>query len=157
MSAFFLLFQAFMISLFGFISSILFSSPLFAFTKIESIFTDASYCYEEWPPHISKIAYVYTCTLVQHVIPSVFIIYAYYRIYKKLKNSTKRTKRFSTKVFIVSEYGLLQFYLQDYRKINRRRRTNLILTIICTVFFVTLAPLNILNVIINTKNTFQVK
>ena len=87
-----------MISIFGFISSILFSSPLFAFTKIESIFADASYCYEDWPPHISKIAYVYTCLMVQHVFPSIFIIIAYYSIYKTLETSTKRTEPFSPKV-----------------------------------------------------------
>ena len=89
-----------MLSIFGFISSILFSSPLFVITEIESIFTDAFYCYEEWPKHLSKIAYVYTCTLVQHVLPSIFIIVAYFKIYKTLETSSKRTEMFLPKVFL---------------------------------------------------------
>ena len=146
-----------MLSLFGFISSILFSSPLFAFTEIESMFTDASYCYEEWPKHLSKIAYVYTCLMVQHILPSIFIIVAYFRIYKTFETSSKRTEMFSAKVFFIPNIQNVQcFSFQDYRKMNRRRRTNIILSIICIVFFVTWAPLNILNVIINTKNPFQV-
>ena len=48
-------------------------------------------------------------------------------------------------------------YLKIYRKINRRRRTNIILTVISSVFFVSWAPLNILNVVINTSNPFEVK
>ena len=108
-----------MISIFGFISSILFSSPLFAFTKIESIFTDASYCYEEWPQHISKIAYVYTCTLVQLVLPSGFIIIAYYRIYKTLQTSTKRTKEFSPKVLIELESVQIAIIVHIFRTMEK--------------------------------------
>ena len=47
--------------------------------------------------------------------------------------------------------------MKIYRKINRRRRTNIILTVISSVFFVSWAPLNILNVVINTANPFEVK
>ena len=42
------------------------------------------------------------------------------------------------------------------RKINRRKNTNRILMIISIVFFVSWAPLNILNIIINTENPFKV-
>ena len=131
---------------------------MFAFTKIENIFVDASYCYEvkynhekyqllhcvyhqSWQPWVSRLVYVYSSLLLQYLVPTIIVVISYAMIYRKIKISDKR--------ITATQQSAL-------RKMNRRKRTNCILTTISIVFFVSWAPLNILNVIINTENPFKV-
>ena len=101
------------------------------------------FCYHQyWPPWASRLVYVYTSLLVQYLLPTIIVVISYTMIYRKIKTSDKRVTSNN------------QHTAQ--RKMNRRKRTNFILAATSIVFFVSWAPLNILNVIINTENPFKV-
>ena len=46
--------------------------------------------FKDFPPHISRLAYVYSSLIVQYIIPSIIVIIAYSSIYKVLKKSTAK-------------------------------------------------------------------
>ena len=85
--------------------------------------------------------YVYSGLMVQYLLPTLIVVVSYAMIYRRIKISDKKINATKPKAL---------------RKINRRKNTNRILMIISIVFFVSWAPLNILNIIINTENPFKV-
>ena len=95
---------------------------------------------QSWPPHL-HLVYVYIGLMVQYLLPALIVVVSYAMIYRRIKISDKKINATKPKAL---------------RKINRRKNTNRILMIISIVFFVSWAPLNILNIIINTENPFKV-
>ena len=79
--------------------------------------------------------------LLQYLLPTLIVVISYAMIYRKIK---------------IADTNITATQHSALRKMNRRKRTNFILTTISIVFFVSWAPLNILNVIINTDNPFKV-
>jgi len=77
----------------------------------------------------------------QYLLPTLIVLVSYTMIYRKIRISDQRIN--------ASQPSAL-------RKMNRRKKTNFILGTTSIVFFISWAPLNILNVIINTYNPFEV-
>ena len=98
--------------------------------------------FQAWAPPFSRLTYVYTSLVLQYILPSMVVAGAYLSVYTVLRNSTNKMTRESSKPRML-------------RQIHRRKKTNIILTLISFVFFISWAPLNILNVIINIYNPFH--
>ena len=158
-----LLFQAFLLSLLCLLFSILLSSPLFIFTKLEvkkTFLTDEvrSYCYEvdnpywflsmshfyfkDWPGTSYYLAYSFTCFSLQYLLPCIIVGV----IYSKLCLSFPST--FATPSEPITP--------SVTRKIARRKKTNLMLILVSIIFFLSWAPINIYNVFLDIVESFQV-
>lgn len=88
--------------------------------------------------------YAYFSFFVQFLVPSLIVAVAYARIYFTFKASSQNMN-----ISVLSATAI--------RKKNRRRKTNILLTLISVIFFVSWAPLNIFTVVTNTTNIIEVE
>ena len=159
-----LIFQAFLLSLLSLFFSILLSSPLFIFTKLEvkkTFLTDKvrSYCYEvddipqlfpkifelhfkDWPAGSYYLAYSFTCFSLQYLLPSIIVGFIYFKLCLSFPST------------IVTPPGQMTPSIR--RKIARRKRTNLMLILVSVIFFLSWAPINIYNLVYDFVKPFQV-
>ena len=99
--------------------------------------------FQAWPHNLSRLGYVITSLLVQYLIPLFIVTIAYIMVARAFHVSTEKLSAGSLSI-------------RARRKISRRKRTDILLTVISLVFFVSWAPLNILNVAVNVNNPFKV-
>ena len=134
-------FQAVILSIIAFLASAAFASPLFFFTKLEVVFLDAAYCYEvcwlcskervlhcshkifqSWNLPHSRLAYVISGLVIQYLIPFIIVTMAYIMVARAFHISTEKMKTVSLKSGMI-------------RKLTRRKRTDILLTVISILFF----------------------
>ena len=89
------------------------------------------------------MAYVLSGLVFQYIVPLCIVTMAYIMVARAFRISTERMLA-----------GSLSCRMM--RKISRRKRTDILLTLISLLFFLSWAPLNVLNVVINTANPFKV-
>ena len=99
---------------------------------------------QSWTPPFSRLSYVISGVVFQYLVPLCIVTIAYIMVANSFHASS--TKMFSNGV--PSRRTL--------RKIKRRRRTDILLTVISLIFFLSWAPLNVLNVVISIVNPFKV-
>ena len=85
---------------------------------------------------------VITGVMLQYVLPLFSVIIAYIMVANSFRVSTKKLEDLSLSRRMMG-------------KIRRRRRTDILLTVISLLFFLSWAPLNVLNLVINADNPFQ--
>lgn len=91
--------------------------------------------------------YAVFCLFAQFLVPSVLVAVAYLRVYLTFSKSQQQLNLSSSEVPSVT----------SIRKKNRSKRTNVLLSLISLVFFISWAPLNIFTVVINTIDPVKVK
>ena len=102
------------------------------------------HCLQSWTPPFSRLAYVISGVVFQYLVPLCIVSIAYIMVANSFHASS--TKMFSDG--IPSKRTL--------RKIKRRRRTDILLTVISLNFFLSWAPLDVLNLVISIVNPFKV-
>ena len=115
--------MAYVASVISIIISAIFSSPLFFHSKLEAMFKDASFCYQDWPSAVHAKAYFSTSFILQFLLPFMIVMYVYKMIYDKFRvTSTSVTNHASQ---------------------QKRRQTNLLLFWNTLIFFISWCPINI--------------
>ena len=79
----------------------------------------------------------------QYLIPLTIVTMAYIMVARAFRISTENQRA-----------GSLSSSMM--RKLSRRKRTDILLTPISLLFFLSWAPLNVLNAVINVENPFKV-
>ena len=92
----------------------------------------------------SRLAYVISGLVIQYLIPFIIVTMAYIMVARAFHISTEKMKTVSLKSGMI-------------RKQTRRKRTDILLTVISILFFLSWAPLNALNAVINIENLFEVR
>ena len=99
--------------------------------------------FQSWTPPHSRLAYVISGLVIQYLIPFIIVTMAYIMVGRAFHISSDKlmaSRPSSSKM----------------RKLRRRKRTDILLTFISLLFFLSWAPLNALNVFINVQNPFKV-
>ena len=96
--------------------------------------------FQDWTNDTNQLIYTIVCLLVQYLIPSLCVGIIYARISNTITKS--HSHKFSKQI--------------ARRKIRRTNKTNRMLMMVSLVFFISWAPLNIFNLVLDIFSPFKV-
>ena len=101
----------------------------------------ASFFLQEWEPDYSHFAYTLVSVLVQFLLPSILVIFLYARVCLAI-SSSHPSRCFTT--------------ISKARKIARKKRTNMMLILVSSFFFISWAPISIFNLTLHLFDPLKV-
>ena len=106
---------------------------------------------------MGRVLYTFLCFVLQYLGPSLGVAYIYFRYCWFLLNRLYKfiILRISNTIRL-EPISSSSSTLRQARKMARRRKTNLILISVTLVFFVSWAPLNILNMFLEFQRPVEV-
>ena len=132
------------------------------------------YCVEKWPHVHSRIIFSSTSLLIQYILPILIVGVAYGQIWWKLKRHRKKLRAYTeteSKVAVAVETRKLseltssqltkrnsrQFHNSTKRKNDdiRQHKMNVLLAFIAIIFAASWLPLNIFNILSDSKSGFM--
>jgi hypothetical protein len=126
------------------------------------------YCVEKWPHTHSRIIFSSISLLIQYILPILIVGVAYGQIWWKLKRHRKKLRAYTTTVTETVETNKLseltkrnskQFHSSTKRKTKtddiRQHKMNVLLAFIAFIFAASWLPLNIFNILSDSKSGFM--
>ena len=96
---------------------------------------------QEWDPDYNHFAYTLVSVLIQFLLPSILVIFLYARVCLAI-SSSHPNRCFTT--------------ISKARKIARKKRTNLMLILVSSFFFISWAPISIFNLTLHLIDPLKV-
>ena len=121
-------------------------------------------CQDVWETmynHTSKMVYTVIVSCIQFLVPVLLVFTLYVSIYFKLRNRPQVIKYFQGKPYYKLKFSIcinnLSFTFQSMHAENaeKRRRTNVMISSIAVVFFVSWLPLNVFDLLMKLDPTVR--